>query len=343
MIEKILGRRGSQLAVIRGHRPATSLFKHWKDEFLIELVLLKRNFFWIILLICSIFFHNTSSNLAYFLYNKAEAYKLAPLHDWLYDILPKVSSSAAELICNVSFYIINITLALVIFQPFFRTDYVTSRLSLDMIRSCPSCEIAGREYRNGATNSEWDSVWSLYKDGATRISSIHMIRRFSAAYFIGCLLRCTSFLITTLPGTAAHCLQEPLGTYDSTSAPSTLKDVFWNTNWETKCGDLIFSGHSQQSILATLIIHRYCSIRFIPFLMWPLLFLFEYSIIVTRRHYSVDVLVAVYVVPLIWHSLIQSSLLDEANDHWAVEKFRSRLHMYRCIRNDEEASQGVVV
>lgn len=346
MLQYILGcgfRWFSNNSWLRGFAPKGSLLKHWKEEFLVELVLLRRNFFWILILIFSVLFHNACSNLAYYLYNQAEAYKLAPLHDWAYDFLPKLPEPwMAEKICNVSFYVINLTMALVAFQPFFRLDYVYSRLSQDMLRSYCFSPVTEWEDNNNSSNhnsnmdSEGGSLDTFWYNGGVRITSIHIIRRFSAVYFIGCLLRCTSFLITTLPGTAAHCLQEPLGNYDPSHAPSSLKDILWNTNWETKCGDLLFSGHSQQGILATLIVHRYCSLRILAYLMWPVLLLFEYSIIVTRRHYSVDVFVAMYVVPLVWCWLGQSALLDEANDQWVVEKVLNKMNMYRYIRNNPE-------
>ncbi|GJD10595.1 hypothetical protein Gasu2_47780 [Galdieria sulphuraria] len=279
---------------LRGFSPKGSLLKHWKEEFFVELVLLRRNFWWIFVLFFSVVFHNSCSNLAYYLYNEAEAYKLAPLHDWVYEFLPKFSKpSIAEWICNASFYVINLTMVAVALQPFFRLDYVYSRLSQDILRSCCFSPVTELEDNNTDSAREGSSVDSFLYNGGVRIASIHMIRRFSAAYFVGCLLRCTSFLMTTLPGTAAHCLQEPLGYYDPNKAPGSWKDILWNTNWETKCGDLLFSGHSQQGILATLIIHRYCSLRILAYLMWPILLIFEYTIVVTRRHYSVDVLVAI--------------------------------------------------
>ncbi|GJQ15390.1 hypothetical protein GpartN1_g7181.t1 [Galdieria partita] len=327
---------------LRGFSPKGGMLKHWKEEFLVELVLLRRNFLWILVLFFSIVFHNSCSNLAYYLYNQAEAYKLAPLHDWFYEFLPKFSKlSIAERICNVSFYIINLTMIAVAFQPFFRLDYVYSRLSQDMLRAYCFSPVTEWEDNNTESTREASSLDSFWYNGGVRITSIHMIRRFSAAYFVGCLLRCTSFLITTLPGTAAHCLQEPLGYYDPNKAPGSWKDILWNTNWETKCGDLLFSGHSQQGILATLIIHRYCSLRILAYLMWPILLIFEYTIIVTRRHYSVDVLVAMYVIPLVWYWLSQSSLLDEANDQWVVEKVLNKISLYRYVRDEPEAD-GVV-
>jgi hypothetical protein len=328
---------------IRGFSPKGGLLKHWKEEFLVELILLRRNFWWILVLLFSVVFHNACSNLAYYLYNQAEAYKLAPLHDWMYDFIPKFSEPwIAELICNVSFYTINLTLAVVALQPFFRLDYVYSRLSQDMSRSCAFSPVTESEENNSNVDSvrERGSLEPFWYNGGVRITSIHMIRRFSAVYFIGCLLRCASFLITTLPGTAAHCLQAPLGYYDPDKAPSSWKDILWNANWETKCGDLLFSGHSQQGILATLIIHRYCSLRILSYLMWPILLTFEYTIIVTRRHYSVDVLVALYVIPLVWAWLSQCSLLDEANDQWVIEKVLSKVNLYRYVRDEPE---GVVV
>jgi hypothetical protein len=134
-----------------------------------------------------------------------------------------------------------------------------------------------------------------------------MLTRAGATYSIGVLLRVTTFLMTSLPSPAPHCrLPADGGTYDPELASvRTVSDIFTVIDAENGCGDLIFSGHTLFFLLSVLICCTYSNIRYVgrlaklalPLIVMPV---FVYSTIVTRRHYTVDIVVAIYVTIGLW-------------------------------------------
>lgn len=65
------------------------------------------------------------------------------------------------------------------------------------------------------------------------------------------------------------------------------------------CGDLIFSSHMIFTLLFVLTYHKYGTIRFIKQSAWLLAIIESLLIIASRKHYTVDVVVAWYTVNLV--------------------------------------------
>ncbi|OEL36012.1 Phosphatidylinositol:ceramide inositolphosphotransferase [Dichanthelium oligosanthes] len=65
------------------------------------------------------------------------------------------------------------------------------------------------------------------------------------------------------------------------------------------CGDLIFSSHMIFTLVFVRTYHKYGSKRFIKFLAWFMAIIQSLLIIASRKHYSVDVVVAWYTVNLV--------------------------------------------
>lgn len=109
------------------------------------------------------------------------------------------------------------------------------------------------------------------------------------------VLRISSFLVTQLPGPAEHC--RPGST---TYNPPTT--IFERANFQTGCGDLLFSGHTM--LLCTcmmLLTEVFRSRRVLCALLWVYFGAFCVLVLSFRKHYTVDVLVAVYTAPLVWN------------------------------------------
>jgi len=66
------------------------------------------------------------------------------------------------------------------------------------------------------------------------------------------------------------------------------------------CGDLCFSSHTIFVMVFTLIYTQYGDNRMLKYFMWLLVLGFGLLIIAARKHYSIDVVVAFYTVPLLW-------------------------------------------
>ena len=134
-----------------------------------------------------------------------------------------------------------------------------------------------------------------------------------------------TFLSTTLPGAAAHCLMD----YDwRANQPKSPLSLIPNPGWPAKnCGDLIFSGHMLATTVSLCTIYKYakpmfalsdCGYRALMALAVMLALTQAALIISTRNHYTVDVVVASYLVPLLWHAVETLGPADMAVDNQAV-------------------------
>lgn len=77
------------------------------------------------------------------------------------------------------------------------------------------------------------------------------------------------------------------------------------------CGDLTFSGHMIAVITTALAIYRYLpqhinmkpiSKLILAGLLVIAIIIQSILIIMARHHYTMDIIIALYVIPLIWHS-----------------------------------------
>jgi hypothetical protein len=153
-------------------------------------------------------------------------------------------------------------------------------------------------------------------------SSILIVRRFIAVYASASLLRCITFFATLLPATAPYCLSPTIGgTYYPKRAPHSFNEVFTRFDWTHACGDLLFSGHTALVVCMWLVIELIFAgawgrfkvqkdnhqRKWIVMQMFAIygarmkLVLFLYNTVKARKHYTIDVVVALYVTVLLWH------------------------------------------
>jgi len=118
---------------------------------------------------------------------------------------------------------------------------------------------------------------------------ITIIRRFMAIHGITALLRCVTLVATSYPDPSFVC-------QDYKPADNPTK--FWKTtvvnNLSMTCGDLMPSGHTLFFIILALIWNKYCNTAE-KCVFWVLSAAGCLSLIVTRLHYTNDVLIALYV------------------------------------------------
>jgi len=112
------------------------------------------------------------------------------------------------------------------------------------------------------------------------------------------LCRCASFLSTILPSPASHCDV----TSEAYAPPRNAMDILMPYKFTATagCGDLIFSGHSLHSTTVVLIWMKYCNSVFLKVVMGSCQITLYLLIIAARKHYSIDVLVAAYLVPFVF-------------------------------------------
>jgi len=123
-----------------------------------------------------------------------------------------------------------------------------------------------------------------------------MLTRFLGVCFLAQVLRCISFLVTALPGPNYHCRpQSP-----DYSPPKSLYDIFLRQDAFYGCGDLLFSSHTIFVLLCALTYTKYGKPSMFKKFVWVLVFFFGCLVVSARKHYSIDIIVAWYTVPLLW-------------------------------------------
>ncbi|GMI21132.1 hypothetical protein TeGR_g6169, partial [Tetraparma gracilis] len=111
------------------------------------------------------------------------------------------------------------------------------------------------------------------------------------------MLRSITFLSTILPGPADHCQDIDNEHY----SPPTQYEVFYRFDASYGCGDLIFSSHFIFTLTCALLVTHYINIKLITGIAWTLAATLFILVIASHKHYSVDLVVASYTVPLVWH------------------------------------------
>jgi len=115
-----------------------------------------------------------------------------------------------------------------------------------------------------------------------------IIRRFMIVHGISALLRCATLVTTSYPDPSQVCRG-----YQPADTPAVfLKTVVTNTALVT-CGDLMPSGHTLVFVILALSWHKHTKYMEKCF-FWVLALAGCLSLIITRMHYTNDVLIAIY-------------------------------------------------
>lgn len=110
------------------------------------------------------------------------------------------------------------------------------------------------------------------------------------------LLRTITFLSTILPAPADHC-QPGAGAVP----PETVWDILFTLR--DGCGDLLFSGHMCFAMVLACIMQKYGRYTPLKVFIWCASCVLGIMIVAARKHYSVDVILAAYTVPLVFIAL----------------------------------------
>ncbi|KAF3553553.1 hypothetical protein F2Q69_00011050 [Brassica cretica] len=120
------------------------------------------------------------------------------------------------------------------------------------------------------------------------------------SFFLACqFLRVITFYSTQLPGPNYHCREgSKVSTLPWPKSPLEVLEI--NPHGVMYgCGDLIFSSHMIFTLVFVLTYHKYGTKRFIKLFGWLFAFVQSLLIIASRKHYTVDVVVAWYTVNLV--------------------------------------------
>ncbi|KAG3106846.1 hypothetical protein PC121_g108 [Phytophthora cactorum] len=133
-----------------------------------------------------------------------------------------------------------------------------------------------------------------------------------------CLVfRCISFLVTALPGPADHCElkfndaclaanpDDPVPCVvpnPDFNAPS-IGELFTRLDSLNGCGDLMFSSHTIYTVSFILTVWKYWPNKYGITIMVCVQITIAFLIVASRKHYTLDVFSALYIVPLFWLTL----------------------------------------
>lgn len=118
------------------------------------------------------------------------------------------------------------------------------------------------------------------------------------------MLRIISFTVTQLPAPNYHCRA------GEATAVRAKAAHWWNhivvdlgTQATHGCGDLIFSSHTTFVLVGMLTYTEYGSRLLVKVVAWCGVAFMGLCIVASRKHYSVDVVVAWYTVPLVFYAM----------------------------------------
>nr|GLL36935.1 phosphatidylinositol:ceramide inositolphosphotransferase 1-like [Ipomoea trifida] len=120
------------------------------------------------------------------------------------------------------------------------------------------------------------------------------------AFLVACqFLRIITFYSTQLPGPNYHCREG--SKLARLPRPDNLLEVLLIVPQGVLygCGDLIFSSHMIFSLVFVRTYYKYGSQRFIKQCAWLAVIIQSFLIVASRKHYTVDVVVAWYTVNLV--------------------------------------------
>ncbi|ONK62154.1 uncharacterized protein A4U43_C07F950 [Asparagus officinalis] len=133
-----------------------------------------------------------------------------------------------------------------------------------------------------------------------RFYTVLLWRRVLACIVTSQFLRIITFYSTHLPGPSYHCRE---GSEIARLPPpeNILEVILLNFPQGVMygCGDLIFSSHMIFTLVFVRTYNKYGSVRLIKTLSWLMAIMQSLLIIASRKHYSVDVVVAWYTVNLV--------------------------------------------
>jgi hypothetical protein len=167
--------------------------------------------------------------------------------------------------------------------------------------------------------------WFELKKGVVfPVHSVNVITRLLCTIAIGHVLRMPCYLVTSVPGPSPHCI----GAIEYQNRPRDLSHVLWHAHTGANCGDLIFSGHMLFATTAICTVAHYVDIMFgrrkaymVTMLLLPLFCMQVTLILMSRAHYSVDMVTGTIIGVMNWIVVAKVFWLNDAqatNDEpWA--------------------------
>lgn len=146
---------------------------------------------------------------------------------------------------------------------------------------------------------------------ATRRAPWLVLRRTLVVHASVISLRCLTVLCTSLPDSRpkCHAATGPSEALGRLSLRRVLATALMNTAQNITCGDLVFSGHTALAVLMAMVWHSYYKVRagtfavnWVKVVIWVWALATVALIITARLHYTLDVLLGLYLCVTMWGS-----------------------------------------
>ncbi|KAH3757070.1 Phosphatidylcholine:ceramide cholinephosphotransferase 3 [Pelomyxa schiedti] len=166
------------------------------------------------------------------------------------------------------------------------------------------------------------AIWTLFGNttSTTKPYMYNILERMGSVFLLGQTLRFFTYSATSLPGVSVICRSDAAAEYQ----PQTWIEVFFTrfaVSPNSNCGDLVFSGHIFTLLTFIFTFQRYSLsvftkpspdpaaphtraqtyLKVFNYSLFTLIPLQLICILLTRRHYTVDVVASCYISPLIWN------------------------------------------
>lgn len=143
------------------------------------------------------------------------------------------------------------------------------------------------------------------------------IRFFETRCVLELMRACTVFATT---------MSDPHGMYCTEIETHEMHNI-WTTWTFARCGDNIFSGHASHLFSMALCVQayylpmKYCGtqLKCLTAGLWGSVAFLCFFIVVSRMHYTVDVLLACFLVPSVWCAWVGIVLTDRGGDKVKVQ------------------------
>jgi len=251
------------------------------SHLMMEASMLWYNRWFCVFCLFSQWFHSAMTNVVYYYHDKLSAAQRVPLKDIAFEYMPLLTGGWWSL----SEYLI---IAMVIISMVFT-------FGLFFIR------------------------WTSLGPQGRPLYCVICMRRLLLTWAVCQFLRIISFMVTHLPGPSRQCIYDvPLeltavemitgrapasGNPIGYEPPQSWIEIFWRFDFAHGCGDLMFSSHTIFSMSLVCFVIKYFPWKIPVATMVTSQILMIPLILCARKHYSVDLVTALYVTPLVFELL----------------------------------------
>lgn len=163
-------------------------------------------------------------------------------------------------------------------------------------------------------------VWSFspFFTARKRFYTVVIYSRILMVLTLCQILRIISFTVTQLPAPNYHC-REGETTAVREMPDSWVGHVVVDVGRQAThgCGDLIFSSHTTFVLVGMLTFTEYGELLAMKIIGWLGVGLMSLFIVASRKHYTVDVIVAWYTVPLVFYAMLRRwTTKRPVQDYW---------------------------